>query len=193
MPLWTGGMHPDHVSRRKADPLPSLAARVQLGDRGALEKLLRALEPPLLAHVNTIVNDRDLADDVLQEVLLKISRGLGSLREPNWVRAWAYRITTREAIRVVRAERHQRCDAIDDLDDMPAADEEDAVAPDDARDEVLACLDELPRRAQLVLRMRYLEEMSQQEIAEALEIPLGTVKSRLAYGLSVLRRMTNRG
>jgi RNA polymerase sigma-70 factor, ECF subfamily len=186
-------MHPDRATRAKTESLPSLAARAQLGDRGALERLLRALEVPLLAHVNTIVDDRDLADDVLQEVLLKISRGLGSLRAPDWVRAWAYRITTREAIRVARAERHQRHEAVVDWDDLPAAAGEDVFAPDDAPGEILARLDALPRRAQLVLRMRYLEELSQQEIAEALEIPLGTVKSRIAYGLSALRRVTSRG
>jgi RNA polymerase sigma-70 factor (ECF subfamily) len=185
-------MHPDRAARATADLLPSLAARAQLGDRGALEKLLHSLESPLHAHVSTIVNDRDLADDILQEVLLKVSRGLGSLREPEWVRAWAYRITTREAIRAARAERHQRHEAVEDWNDFPAPDMEDAVAAEDLIDEVVARFDELPRRAQLVLRMRYLEELSQQEIAEALEIPLGTVKSRIAYGLSAIRRLMGR-
>ncbi len=48
----------------------------------------------------------------------------------------------------------------------------------------------LPPHAQIAIRMHYLQELSQQEIAEALEIPIGAVKSRIAYGLSALRRAT---
>ena len=173
--------------------LSALAARAQLGDREALDELLRALEPPLLDHVRTIVSDQDLADDVLQEALLRISRALGSLREPEWVRAWAYRITTREAIRAARAERNPKREAVDDIDDFPAPEGDVSVGEEGVLDELRARVAELPRRAQLVLRMRYLQELSQQEIAEALEIPVGTVKSRVAYGLAALRRMMDRG
>ena len=168
--------------------LPSLAARAQLGDRVALEELLRSLESPLLDHVRTIVRNQDLADDVLQETLLRASRGLRSLRDPEWVRAWAYRIATREAVRAARAERDPRRESIDDRIDFPVPESEEVLAGQDLLDEIPRRLDELPPRARLVVRMRYLEELSQQEIAEALEIPIGTVKSRLAYGLSMLRR-----
>jgi RNA polymerase sigma-70 factor (ECF subfamily) len=178
---------------RPASLLPSLAARAQLGDRSALEQLLRALEQPLLAHVRTIVRDHDVADDVLQETLLRVSRKLGSLRALEWIRAWAYRIATREAVRAARAERDPRREAVDDQHDFPASEAESAVIAEELLDEMPARLDELPRNAQLVLRMRYLEEMSQQEIAEALEIPIGTVKSRINYGLSALRRTMKRG
>ena len=173
--------------------LPSLAARAQLGDRSALEQLLRALEHPLLDHVRAIVSDQDVADDVLQETLLLVSRKLGSLREPEWVRAWAYRIATREAVRAARAERDPRRETVDDWRDFPVPDVETAVISQELLDEMPARLDEVPRQAQLVLRMRYLEELSQQEIAEALEIPIGTVKSRINYGLGILRRTMKRG
>jgi len=186
-------MYPDRVRGKAASLLPSLAARAQLGDRSALEQLLRALEQPLLDHVKTIVSDRDVADDVLQEALLRVSRKLNSLREPQWIRAWAYRIATREAIRAARAERDPRREEVDDWHDVPAPDAEAAVISEELLDEIPPRLDELPRQAQLVLRMRYLQELSQQEIAEALEIPIGTVKSRINYGLSFLRRTMHRG
>jgi RNA polymerase sigma-70 factor (ECF subfamily) len=169
-------------------PLPSLAARAQLGDRSALDDLLRRLEPPLLDHVRTIVDDNDLADDVLQETLLRVCRGLRSLREPAWVRAWAYRIATREAVRAARRERGRQRALVDAWNDSPAPDCEEPVEDQDFLDELPARLAELPTRTRLVLRMRYLQALSQQEIAEALEIPIGTVKSRIAYGLALLRR-----
>lgn len=182
-------MPPDRAKSQKiGHTLPSLAARAQLGDRAALETLLRLLERPLLEHARAIVNDPDMADDVLQETLLRVSRGLGSLREVDWVRAWAFRIATREAIRAARADRDPRRETVDDWNDIQVPAGEAVQPDDDLLDELPGRLEGLPRRAQLVLRMRYLQELSQQEIAEALEIPIGTVKSRIAYGLSCLRR-----
>ena len=183
-------MHPDRA-RRTADVyrLPALAARAQLGDRAALEELLRSLELRLLDHVRTIVKDNDLADDVLQETLLRVCRRLRSLREPEWIRAWAFRIATREAVRAARAVRDRPLEAVDDWTEVPVPDQAGHVVGDeDLLTELPAHLDALPRRCQLVLKMRYMQELSQQEIAEALEIPIGTVKSRIAYGLSLLRK-----
>ena len=63
------------------------------------------------------------------------------------------------------------------------------LTPDPADADVLVHLDRLPTKARVVVRLRFVEDLSQQEIAEALEIPLGTVKSRLAYGLERLRAL----
>lgn len=168
--------------------LPALATRSQLGDRAALEALLRALEPRLLAHIRTITRDRDVSADALQETLVLICRRLATLREPEWIRAWAYRIASREAFRAARAARGHRDESIYESIDVPAPVPQHLDPESDLLAELPARLSEVPHAAQIVLRMRYLQELSQQEIAEALDIPLGTVKSRIAYGLSVLRR-----
>lgn len=161
-------------------------ARAQSGDRAALEALLRAHQQPLFRHVGAITGDEDLAFDVLQSVLLIVVRRLAGLRDPRWFRAWAYRIATREAVRAARRRGHD----LRLLADPEALD--DVAADGPAADPVLvrACADRLaalPPAAELTLRLHYLEEMSLVEIAEALELPLGTVKSRLAYGLARLR------
>ena len=161
-------------------------ARAQSGDRAALEALLRDHQQPLYRHVRAITGDPDLAFDVLQSVLLVVVRRLAGLRDPRWFRAWAYRIATREA---VRAARRRSLDLR--LFDDPAA--LDNVADEMAETDpmlVRACADRLAAlspAAEVTLRLHYLEEMSLIEIAEALELPLGTVKSRLAYGLARLR------
>jgi RNA polymerase sigma-70 factor (ECF subfamily) len=171
--------------------LGALAARAQLGDRPALEALLRELATPLHEHVRGIVRDPDDAADVLQETLLLVCRRLATLREHRWVRAWAYRIATREAVRAARRGRAPRTLSIDTLPDFPIAIDEPVVDPELVA-ELPRRLDSLPAAAQTVLRMRYLHGLSQSEIAEALEIPIGTVKSRIAYGLDVLRRTWTR-
>lgn len=99
--------------------LPALAARAQLGDRDALEALLRALQGPLLAHVRGIIPDSDSAADVLQDALMIVARRLHTLTETRWVRAWAYRVTTREAVRAARRERRDAFVSLDDVPEFP--------------------------------------------------------------------------
>ena len=164
-------------------------ALAQSGDRRALDRLLRDFQAPLYRHACTIVGDADLALDALQASLLIVARRLKSLRDPRWFRAWAYRITTRESLRVARQRGRDR-QLFDDGIEIEGLDHaeqaEDASAPPPLWAERLG---ELPPGAQIVLRLHFLEEMRLAEIAEALEIPLGTAKSRLAYGLARLRAL----
>jgi RNA polymerase sigma-70 factor, ECF subfamily len=164
-----------------------LIARAQSGDLGALDELLRLVQEPLYRHVLAIVPDPDVARDVLQDSLFTISRKLKTLRDPGWFRAWSYRIATREAIRTSRSEKRWK-EALreEELAGVAAPESEDRFEP-----ELLAALpsllDSLSPASQVVLRMHYLEGLTHLEIAEALELALGTVKSRLAYGLARLR------
>lgn len=144
------------------------------------------MQEPLFRHARAIVRDEDAARDVLQESLFAIARRLTSLRDPQWFRAWAYRITTREAVRRARADR--RWEPVDDATMATLvhdrADEEPAESPFIP----LHHLEQLSPAAQVVVRMHYVDDLTLSEIAEALEISIGTVKSRLAYGLAELRR-----
>jgi len=179
------------VSPNEQARLALQVALAQSGDRDALDQLLSGIQRPLYAHVAAILGDREQAFDVLQSSLLLVARRLGSLRDPRWFRAWAYRIATREAVRASRRRTRHR-DLFAD-ESVPIADvpvEEPAYDPAVVR----ACLDRielLPAGARAVIRMHYLDELTLVEVAEALELPLGTVKSRLAYGLARLR--TNLG
>jgi RNA polymerase sigma-70 factor (ECF subfamily) len=125
---------------------------------------------------------------VLQEALWKIARKLPSLRDPRWVRAWSYRIATREAIHRTHSEkRWSEAMRGDDLN-LLAVEEPDEPFDADLIAQLPSRLDELSPASQIVLRMHYLEGLTHVEIAEALEVAEGTVKSRLAYGLAALRK-----
>jgi RNA polymerase sigma-70 factor (ECF subfamily) len=167
--------------------LGGLAARAQLGDRAALEILLRRLQGPLQDHIEALMRDDDAAADVLQETLWIVCRRLATVRETDWVRAWAYRVATRQALRAMRKAGRVDPERIEDIPAGYDAGIEEAV--DEAvLDALPGRLAALPPAAQTVLRMHYLQSLTQQEVAEALEIPLGTVKSRISYGLQLLRR-----
>lgn len=159
----------------------------QSGDRPALDRLLREYQAPLYRHACTIIGDPELALDALQSSLLLIARRIRTVREPRWFRAWAYRIATRECGRMLR--RRGRDRQIFN-DDVPVEMVEVPAPPEQVHGLMplwAGWLDELPAGAQIVVRLHYFEDMKLGEIAEALEVPLGTVKSRLAYGLKRLR------
>jgi RNA polymerase sigma-70 factor (ECF subfamily) len=165
-----------------------VVARAQSGDRQALDQVLRSLQEPLFEHVRAIVGDSDTAKDVLQETLWTIARKLSSLRDPRWLRAWSYRIATREAVHRTHAEKRWtqalRGEAMESLpvdEEKPHFDPETLAA-------LPAQLEKLSPASRVVLRMHYLDALTHEEISEALEIALGTVKSRLSYGLAALRR-----
>src|SRR5687768_6440397 len=173
---------PELPPRRDA----ALIARAQLGDLSALDRLLASIQAPLYAHITNLVGDPDQAADVLQDALLSISRKLPSLRDARWFRAWAYRIATRLSIRVARRSRQyeEMMDA-DALPEVAVADEELRLDPDEVR-ALHTALEAVPIGSRIVLRMHYLQGLTHVEIAEALEISPGTVKSRLHYGLTWL-------
>jgi len=146
------------------------------------------LQDQLYEHIRAIVGDSDTAKDVLQESLWMIARKLPSLRDPRWMRAWAYRIATREAVHRTHSEKRWK-EALrgDDLNVL-VADADDEQFDGEVIAEIVSRLDSLSPASQVVLRMHYLQGLTHVEIAEALEVAVGTVKSRLSYGLAALRR-----
>lgn len=158
-------------------------ARAQCGDREALESLLRSIQPVIQGYVRRLV-PADLADDIVQETLVAIARKLRWLSEPLLFRAWVFRIASRQAFRHLRRER--RWAEADDgaLDSLPAA---EPRPPEQFLREIVES-NLLPPASRAVFMLHFQEDLTLPEVAAILEIPLGTAKSRLAYGLAALRR-----
>ena len=159
--------------------------RAQCGDPEALELLLRSVQPSLHRYLLGLVGPRH-SDDVAQEVLLIACRKIGLLHAPELFRPWLYRVASRAAFRHLKKERQAPEQVRDDsvLEAVPAPD-----APMLA--EVLQDLhkmDGIPPASRAVLVLHFQEDLSLPEIAAILGIPLGTVKSRLAYGLTAVRK-----
>jgi RNA polymerase sigma-70 factor (ECF subfamily) len=162
-----------------------LALRAQCGDRDALEQLLRSVQPALHRYVRRLAGAAD-ADDVLQNVLVAIARNVIWLVEPRLFRPWAFRIASRAAFGHLRRVRRRGIEETDEamLASLPAP----AAPP---TNELLAELldgEALSPASRAVLVLHFQEEMPLEEVAAVLEIPIGTVKSRLAYGLKLLRK-----
>lgn len=167
------------------DVLTVLAA--QSGDREALDRLLRSIQEPLYQRVLSIAGDRDLAEDVVQDVFMLILKKLRWLREPQHFRAWAFRIAAREAFRRIKRERRispvDEHGALEQIEDPKPLKPLDAIAVRN----VLNSMGDLPPASRAVLTLHYVDGATLSEAAQVLGLPLGTVKSRLAYGLGILR------
>jgi RNA polymerase sigma-70 factor (ECF subfamily) len=170
--------------------LAAWVLRAQCGDRDALELVLRSAQPPLRRYITGLVGTDD-ADDILQDVLLLIARKLYWLEQPAVFRAWAFRIASRAAFSHLR-KRKRWSDATVDPSAL-----DDIAAPEHAQpdDRVLKLLDSsvLSPASRAVLVLHFREEMPLAHVAAILEIPIGTVKSRLAFGLKTLRKELSNG
>jgi RNA polymerase sigma-70 factor (ECF subfamily) len=164
-----------------------LVLLAQTGDRAALEQLLRETYAPLHRYIVRLVGAA-LADDVLQETSLQIFRKLAYLREPAVFRPWAFRIASRIAFSHLKlAQRWQP------LDDAPpehlATSNPNFGEPPDAA--FLTLIEYVSPASRAVLLLHYQHDLSLEETAAILEIPIGTVKSRLHYGVTTLRKLLN--
>lgn len=157
--------------------------RAQCDDREALELLLQHVQPSLHRYLCGLIGPTD-ADDVLQEVLVLVFRKLTWLEFPELFRPWVFRIASRAAFRHLKRERRRFVHDDAPLESVPAP---DARPPGDLFQQLENDTTISPA-SRAVLVLHFQEEMSLQDVAAVLEIPLGTVKSRLAYGLTTLRK-----
>ena len=177
-----------HTPIQPKEPLPFdqtlLVLLAQAGDRASLEQLLHGIYAPLHRYITRLAG-ADLADDILQETAIQIFRKLPFLREPAVFRPWSFRIASRIAFsHLKRAHRWQP------LDDAPpehltTLDPSRGETPDEA---FFTLLDRVSPASRAVLLLHYQQDLSLEESAAILEIPLGTAKSRLHYGVTTLRK-----
>lgn len=161
-----------------------LVVQSQLGDAVAFARLVRRWQGRVLRRAQHLTGDREAAKDVAQESWMAVIRGLRSLRDPARFPAWTLQIVANKSRDWVRREGARRR-ATRSVEDQPKA---PASTPDTRLiEQVREGLSELDPARRSVLRWFYLEGMSVAEIAEVLNIPVGTVKSRLFHARDALR------
>lgn len=163
--------------------------RAQCGDHDALECLCRSIQPSLRRFVRGVVRTSN-AEDVLQDVLVIVCHKLTSLHTPELFRPWAFRIASRCAFRHLKREKRWPEQPKDEsvLDELPA---QDVYSSTEVLQELLS-VDSLSPASRAVLVLHFQEELPLSEVAAILDLPVGTVKSRLAYGLAAIRKQLNK-
>jgi RNA polymerase sigma-70 factor, ECF subfamily len=160
------------------------------GNMGAFSQLVSEHRQRVLRTAFGILGSTHEAEDVAQDVFLKVWNGLAGFRgQEGAFTAWLYRITVNTAISVLRR-RHNDM-ALDNLSIEAPEPTEELALRHDSREQVRAAVASLPEGARSVLVLREYEQLSYREIAEALQIPIGTVMSRLNYARQMLRKRLN--
>ena len=162
-----------------------LVLRCQNGEATALALLARRWQPRLLRLAQRILGSRGPASDVVQDAWIAIVRGLPRLEDPARWRSWAYRIVSNKARDWIRREQtRRRWVEKRDPGELPPVATSDG---DEAVHALRQALHTLEPERRTMLEMFYSEGMAVGEIAEALGIPAGTVKSRLYHIRKSLR------
>jgi len=164
-----------------------LALRCQTGDPEAFADLIAVMERPLLYYATSLTGNQDAALDVLQDVWLKVLRGIRKLKDPGSLKPWLYAIT--HGVAVDRVRRDYKRDKAEqaELDESlgieePSFEEEDVTAIHDA-------LSRLSVKHREVLVLHFLQDLSILEIANVTGCSEGTAKSRLHYAKRQMKQI----
>lgn len=167
--------------------------RFRDGDPDAADALARRATRLALRTAATLLGSREEASDIAQDVAVEALRSLGKLRDPAAFDAWVHRITVRHTMRRLKHRRRAReaetpLALLAEAAQPPVPQDTDADALIAARQAVAAALTGLPARQRLALALRYVHDLSDAEIAAALDCREGTVHALLSRGRQALRR-----
>ena len=167
-----------------------LVAAAQRGDRAAMDLLLRRHYDRAHAVCRRIAGSTRDADDAAQEPMIRVVRNIDSFDGRSAFGTWVYRIATNTALDELRKrKRRPQLHVVDDDGDAPEqADEFAHRHIDDVTDRITidAALADLPEEFKAAVVMRDVGDLDYAEIAAALDVPIGTVKSRIARGRRML-------
>jgi RNA polymerase sigma-70 factor (ECF subfamily) len=166
-----------------------LVQRVQAGEKAAFDLLVRKYQHRVLKLVSRFVSDAAEAEDVAQEAFIKAYRALASFRGDSAFYTWLYRIAINTAKNALVSNRRRPVDFDLDLQDPEQYDRharlkegdtpEGVLLTEEIRSVVEKAMEQLPEDLRTAIVLRELEGLSYEEIAEAMDCPVGTVRSRI--------------
>lgn len=180
---WVGGI--GRFSERLAQAVKgeptTLLMRAQQGDAVSTERLIELYQDTIYAMAMSFTRDPHQAEDLAQDAWIKILRGLPRFRHDSKFSTWLYRITMNTFLNATRAVKREQ-EVVGSL-----GSESERVEPRlEASLDVQEAVRGLPEEFRSVVLLRYVADLSYKEIANVLELPLGTVQSRLKRGLDKL-------
>lgn len=185
---WAGelGRLSERLSSSVKGEQTSLLQRAQKGDASAIERLIELYQDTIYSMALSFTKNPHQAEDLAQEAWIKILRGLPRFRHDSKFSTWIYRVTMNSFLNATRAVKREQevvgsLDAPSDRTDGVGAKVETAL-------DVQEAVRTLPPEFRSVVLLRYVADLSYKEVASVLELPLGTVQSRLRRALDKLER-----
>ena len=181
----------------------ALMLQLQTGDLRSFDTLVKRWEKPLLNYCYRMVNDIALAEDLRQEVFLRIYRSAKTYRPTAQFSTWMYRIATNLCLDTLAKQQHRKETPIDAyLESESDGFDERLIDPSGLPDatmlkkeiesQVRSALACLPEDQRVVITLRHYNGMKFHEIAAIVERPISTVKSRMTAGMERLSRMLSK-
>ncbi len=168
------------------------------GDSGALDELIGRHKNRLYAYLLRLVRDRDAADDLLQEVFIKVIKKLGSYGERDKFSAWLFTVAHHAVMDHFRSDRRRREESLDAAGEDSAPLVDTLASPEPGPDKILeeaeraaglqAAFDRLSADQRELFIMRHYSGLSFKEIADILGLPIGTVLARMSRAMAKLRQ-----
>ena len=168
-----------------------LVVRWQQGDHGAFEGIVKLWERSLFYYLRRLTSSEADAWELLQETWLKTLRSLKSVRDPRALPAFLYRTARNAAISRLRRPEFFQLDS-STVGFCDGAHPDPAIDFDNA-EEIHCALEQLPLLQREALTLFFLQELSLEEMAVLLGVPIGTVKSRLHYAKQAIREILLKG
>jgi RNA polymerase sigma-70 factor (ECF subfamily) len=155
------------------------------GNRRTVQRLVDEHYTALYRYAYRLSGGCADAEDLTQETFCKAQDHLAQLRDPERAKAWLFSILRNAYLHRTRSDRQQRCVSLESIGDLPdpAGEPLPAVDPE----QLQHALNELPELFRTPVILYYFEEFSYRDIAEQMDLPLGTVMSRLARAKAHLR------
>ncbi len=164
-----------------------LVRRLREGDAMALELLMKRYGRPIYGFIRRQVGDRGHAEDLYQETFLKVLTKVDTCRDPEAFKPWAFTIAANLCRNEARREGVRAADRTAEVSGQPAPNPESAAISSETRQKIERALAELPAAQREVFVLYQYSHLSYDEIAKVLEVPVGTVKSRMNAALTALR------
>jgi RNA polymerase sigma-70 factor (ECF subfamily) len=165
----------------------ALVERAQAGDHDAFSVLVRASYPRLHGVARLILRDPERAQDAVQEALVQAWRHVRALRDPDAWDAWLHRLTVHACYRIARKVKRRDQVELHVMPDLDSAGPFDLSASVAERDLLGQELGRIPIDQRTVMVLHFYVDLTLSDVANILEIPIGTAKSRLHRGLETLR------
>ena len=165
-----------------------LIERFQNGDRHAYDELVKRYKDPLYNFVFRYLNNQFAAEDIVQETMIKLFTHKHYYKPIAKFSTWIYTIAKNLALTEIRKNKRRKTESMwNDQGqpiDVPSNEDslEKKVQNELAVEELNKCLDEIPENFRIAVVLRDFQELSYEEISKILEIPVGTIKSRINRG-----------
>ncbi len=173
-----------------------LVARVQAGDRGAFDILVQKYQSKVINLVGRYVSDQAECQDIAQDAFVKAYRAIGNFRGDSQFYTWLYRITANTAKNYLASRARKSPGYAVDVEDAQHfegesglkeyANPERLLLTDEIRDTVFKAIERLPEDLKSAITLRELDGLSYEEIAEVMDCPIGTVRSRIFRARDVI-------